>query len=48
MSPEGPRPRRWLFLAVLLGVAAVTLGLTVQAQREPPPVIEPYDPLPRW
>lgn len=48
MPSDGPRPRRWLFVAAFCGAVALMLCLSVQAKREPAPVIQPYDPLPRW
>ncbi|WP_170984777.1 hypothetical protein [Roseomonas sp. AR75] len=46
---EPPRRRRfWILAALLLVIAAVAAGLTVHADRQPQPVIVPYDPLPRW
>jgi hypothetical protein len=48
MPSDGPRPRRWLFIVAFVGAVALMLGLSVQAKREPPPAVQPYDPFPRW
>jgi hypothetical protein len=48
MPSDGSSSRRWLFVAALIGAIALTVGLSVQAQREPAPVVQPYDPLPKW
>jgi hypothetical protein len=48
MRPTLSRSLYWLAAALLLLVLAVGAGVAVQADREPAPVVHPYDPLPRW
>lgn len=42
------RRRLWLLVALALAVAAFGAGVNVQADRDAPPEIKPYDPLHRW
>jgi hypothetical protein len=46
--PAPPGRRLWILVATLGVAAALGLGITVQAQRDPTPAVQPYDPMPRW
>jgi hypothetical protein len=48
MAGSLPRRRYWVLAALLLVVVALGAGVAVHADREAPPVVQPYDPLPRW
>jgi hypothetical protein len=37
-----------MFLAAFVGAAALVVALSVQAERDSAPVVQPYDPLPKW
>ena len=47
MAPLRPA-RLILLMTVVMALAAGVLAVSVQAERDPSPVIRPYDPLPRW
>ncbi|WP_372624805.1 hypothetical protein [Falsiroseomonas sp.] len=46
--PPSPSRRYWLVTLICLLAAGLCAGVAVQADRELPPVVIPYDPLPRW
>ncbi|MGG5821715.1 hypothetical protein [Falsiroseomonas sp. HW251] len=42
------RRRLWIVLTTLVAAGVLGLGIGVQAERDPTPAVQPYDPMPRW
>lgn len=48
MSQIRPRWRLLLLSILLLGGAAIGVGMALPGSRDSQPPVKPYDPMPRW
>jgi len=48
MSSPRHRATLWILVATLLMAGVCALAISVQAKRDTPSTVKPYDPLPHW